>query len=135
MRKPGWFRVVEKDDGHVLGCLCFKNADLWATIEAKTVEVAYATRNVDQAPLPVVQALDNRVILDGSKWSVVDKRSLALTTVGMSGKHELPIVIGDEVLGVRVVAQDDDGRFLRGTVRANLAETLVGEASLGPDVA
>ena len=99
------------------------------------MEVAYATGNVDQPTLPVVQSLDNRVILDGSKRSVVDKRDLALTTVGVSGKHELPIVIGDEGLGVRVVAQYDDRRFLRGTVRTNLAETLVGEAALGPDVA
>ena len=135
MREPRWFRVVEKDDGHVLGCLCFKNADLWATIEAQPVEVAYTTCNVDQAPLPVVQALDNRVILDGSKGSVVDKRSLALTTVGVSGKHQLPIVIGDEGLGVRVVTQNYDGWFLWGTVLANLAEALVGEAALGPDVA
>ena len=34
-----------------------------------------------------------------------------------------------------VVAQDDDRRFLRGTGRTNLAEALVGEAALGPDVA
>ena len=82
-----------------------------------------------------MQAFDNRVILDWGKRSVADKGNLALTTVGVSGKHELPIVIRDEGLGVRVVAQDDDGWLLRGTVRANLTEALVGEASLGPNVA
>ena len=135
MWEPRWFRVVEEDDGHLLGCLCFENADLWATIEAKPVEVAYATGYIDETTLPIVQALHHRGILYGSKRSVAEERNFALATVGVSGKHELPIVIGDEGLGVRVVAQNDDGRFLWGTVRANLAEALVGEAALGPDVA
>ena len=59
MREPEWFGVVEEDDGHLLGCLCFENADLWATIEAKPVEVAYATGHVDEPTFPVVQSLDN----------------------------------------------------------------------------
>ena len=135
MREPGWFRVVKEDDGHLLGCLCFENGDLWTTIEAKAVEVAYATGHVDEAALPIVQAIYNGVILDGSKRSVTDKRNFALASVGVSAEHKLPIVIGDEGLGVRIMTQDDDRRFLRGTVRTNLAKALVGEAALGPDVA
>jgi hypothetical protein len=71
----------------------FEQADFGTTIEPHAMQVANASGDVYQPFLPFVQSFHEPMILDRGKGGP-EKRQDALPTVGMSAKHEVPVIGG-----------------------------------------